>query len=254
MPICCSRRSLGEVIQITRRQTRGDARLLFDQHDTLSMLSVPIFVEGVFWGSLGLDDCRNERIWDDTEIDLLKTATALIAAAIYRGRADERLRERDSLLVTAQRIAHVGSWVLDFGSDTVTWSDESRRIFGLEPGQEAWTHEENLAHIHPEDRDRVARMDAAARVRGEAFDIEYRILRPDGEVRSLRERAEPVLDASGRPLRLLGVVHDITETKIAESRLRESEERYALAARGAGVGLWDWDVEADRAYYLAAPA
>jgi two-component system NtrC family sensor kinase len=243
------RRSLGEVIHVNRSHSTGDVRRLFDEHATCSMLSVPIFVEGSCWGSLGLDDCRRERVWDETEVDLLKTATALIAGAIERIRADERLRERDNLLVGAQRIAQVGSWVLDFDTNLVSWSEESWRIFGLEPGRGSWTHEENLARIHPEDRDRVAQMDERARETGEPFEIEYRILRPDGDVRILRERAEPARDAMGRPNRLIGVVHDVTEIKRTERRLRESEERYALAARGAGVGLWDWDLKAGRTYF-----
>src|SRR5262249_6670560 len=72
-------------------------------------------VNGARWGSLGFDDCRSERLWDAMEIDLLETATALIAGAIERALADERLRERDNQLVEAQRIGHVGSWepVLD---------------------------------------------------------------------------------------------------------------------------------------------
>src|SRR5262249_11329843 len=100
------RRRSGEVIQVTLGPTRGAARKLFEETGTYSMLSVPIMVEGALWGSLGFDDCRSERIWNGMEVDLLKTATALIAGAIERARADERLRERDTQLVDAQRTAH----------------------------------------------------------------------------------------------------------------------------------------------------
>ena len=128
-----ARRGQGEVIQLTRSQTRGDARDLFDETGTLSLLSVPIMVDGVIWGAIGFDDCQCERIWDDVEVDLLKSATALIAEAIARSRAEGRLRERDNQLIEAQRIASVGSWVLDFTTDRVNWSDEGLRIFGLSP-------------------------------------------------------------------------------------------------------------------------
>lgn len=242
------RRSRGEVIQITRGQTRDDARAVFENHGTYSMLSVPVMVNGAFWGSLGFDDCQSERIWDDMEVDLLKTATALIAGAIERSFADKRLRERDNQLVEAQRIAHVGSWELDFNTGQVTWSEEGWRIFGLEPGRASWSHAENLQRIHPDDRRRVAEADARAKNSGVPLDVEYRILRPDGDVRIVHERAEPVRDEAGPFVRLIGTVHDVTELKATEARLRESDERYALAARGADVGLWDWNLAADRAY------
>jgi PAS domain S-box-containing protein len=242
------RRARGETIQVTRSETYAAARTLFEEHETCSMLSVPVMVNGAFWGSLGFDDCRSERQWDEMDVDLLKTATALIAGAIERATADERLRQRDSQLVEAQRIAHIGSWELDFATDRVTWSEEGWRIFGLDPGRGSWAHDENLQRIHPEDRERVAAADAAARHSCRPSEIEYRIVRPDGEVRVVRERAESACDETGRPVRLIGTVHDVTELKAAEARLRESEERYALAARGADVGLWDWDVVADRAY------
>ena len=244
-----ARRSQGEVIQLTRSQTRGDARDLFDETATLSLLSVPIMVDGVIWGAIGFDDCQRERIWDDVEVDLLKSATALIAEAIARSRAEGRLRERDSQLIEAQRIASVGSWVLDFATGQVSWSDEGLRIFGLSPEAGSWTHEENLQRIHPDDRERVAQADASSLARGGQFEIEYRIVRPDGEICTVYERAEAVRDKQGLPLRLIGTVRDVTELKTAEAKLRESEERYALAARGAGVGLWDWNVSTDQAYF-----
>ena len=242
------RRSRGEVIQVTLSNTTGAARTLFEETNTRSMLSVPIMVEDRLWGSIGFDDCRAERIWSEVEIDLLKTAVALIAGAIERAKSDGKLRERETELIEAQRIAHVGSWELDFNTDQVTWSDEGWRIFGLEPGRRHWAHNENLERIHPDDRARVREADAAAKNARKQIDIEYRILRPGGEIRVVHERAESVCDDVGRPVRLIGTIHDVTELKATEARLRQSEERYALAARGADVGLWDWDIVADRAY------
>src|SRR5262249_41742866 len=137
---------------------------------------------------------------------------------------------------------------LHFSTHGVNWSEEGWRICGLEPGGGSWAHAENLQRIHPDDRQRLADADTVARDCRRSIDMEYRILRPDGEVRIVHERAEPVCDEVGRPVRLIGTVHDVTELKAAESRLRESEERYALAARGADGGWGDGDIAADRAY------
>jgi PAS domain S-box-containing protein len=243
------RRGKGETIQVILSNTSGEARKLFEQTNTLSMLSVPIVVDNEFWGTLGLYDCRSERLWDEPEIDLLQTAAALIASAIARARSDERIRERDSKLVQAQRIANLGIWELDFETNLVTWSDEGRHIFGLKPGGDAWSHEENLKLIHPDDCQRVAAGNAKARNRKVPIDREYRITRSDGETRVLYERAETVYDEIGKPIRLVGTVRDITEQKAIEAKLRESDERYALATRGADVGLFDWNVSTDQAYF-----
>src|SRR5262249_54387557 len=106
-----------------------------------------------------------------------------------------------------------------------------------------------LQHIHPDDRRRVAEADAIARLTGKQFEIEYRIIRPDGEIRTVFERTEPVYGEDGEPLRLIGTVRDVTELRTAEAKLRESEERYPLAAQADGVGLWDWDISTDEAYF-----
>lgn len=244
-----AKRRKGETIQVTLGSTRGEARKLFERTSTFSMLSVPIVVDNGFWGTLGLYDCRNERLWEEPEIDLLKTAAALIASAIERASSDERVRERDNKLVQAQRIANLGIWELDFETSLVTWSDEGRRIFGLDPDGEAWSQEENLQLIHPADRQRVAAANAKARNRKQPIDREYRITRADGETRVLYERAETVYDESGKPIRLVGTVRDVTEQKVTEAKLRESDERYSLATRGADIGLFDWNVNTDQAYF-----
>jgi GAF domain-containing protein len=90
------------VIQITRAETRGDTRELFDETETLSLVSVPMMVNGAIWVALGFDDCSCERVWDEMEIELLKSATALIAEAIGTACAAQKLRtdRRDAVMLT----------------------------------------------------------------------------------------------------------------------------------------------------------
>ena len=243
------RRARGEVIQVTLSQTEGEARTWFEETRTYSMLSVPILVNGSLWGSLGFDDCRSERIWDEMEVDLLKTAAALVASAVERARADDQLRQRDRRLVEAQRIGHVGSYELDLDTNVLVGSDEGWRILGLDPSSRPWSYAEILGQIHPDDRPRVIEVDTAMREHGGSMEFEYRILRADGEVRVVQERAEAICDSAGRPISFIGTIHDITELKVTEARLRESEERYKLAAQGAGVGLFDWDLLTGKTYF-----
>ena len=124
----------------------------------------------------------------------------------------------------AQRIAHVGWWERDFTTGHVSLSDEVCRIFGVQPLELPHWHERWLKLIHPEDRPRAAEA-AAAALRGDArYDVEYRVIRPDGDTRIVHSQGDVTWDDSGRPLRQFGVLQDITELRQAEKELRASEE------------------------------
>ena len=138
-----------------------------------------------------------------------------------RRRTEESLRK-------AQRMTQLGSWTRDFDSGQVSWSDELFAIFGMAPRQPAPTFEELLAMVHPEDRLVVQTTVEAARRKGDPFDLELRIRRPDGAIRVLHARGDFERDEVGRAVRLLGTAQDITGRREAEKALRESEERYRL--------------------------
>jgi len=136
-----------------------------------------------------------------------------------RKEAEAALRASEAGLAEAQRIAHLGNWEYDHASGRLTWLDEVFRIGGHVPRSFAPTHELLLAAIHPDDRERVRQALAASLERGEPYDIEHRIVRPDGAVRMVHQRAELVRDAAGHPVRRVGIVRDITERKAAEAQL-----------------------------------
>ena len=144
-----------------------------------------------------------------------------------RKAAEEQLRRSEASLVAAQHIASLGSWDLDLtdavqaGRNPLTWSDEVFRIFGYEPGGLEVTNENFFRAVHPEDRERVRRAVAEAIAQRRPYRIEHRIVRPDGTERIVQEYSETTFDpASGRPVRLLGVVQDITTRRASEERIR----------------------------------
>ncbi|WP_156774640.1 EAL domain-containing protein [Alkalilimnicola ehrlichii MLHE-1] len=135
--------------------------------------------------------------------------------------AREALERREAELAEAQQIAHLGSWVSDFVRNEIRWSDEVYRIFGLTPGEWGGTEAAFMEAVHPEDRARVRQaIDESMRPNGPPYDIEHRIQRPDGSVRIVHQKGTVAFDADGRPLRMAGVVHDITEMREAERRLQ----------------------------------
>ena len=142
----------------------------------------------------------------------------------------------------AQRIAHLGNWSLDIATQAVAWSDEKYRIYGYEPGGVEVTLDLCRRSIHAEDAERVMEALVGAVESGNLLDLSYRIVRPDGEIRHLRSNAEVRRAVDGKPLRLVGTVHDVTEVIQIEKNLQETEERWYVAIENNGLGVWDWNV------------
>lgn len=139
---------------------------------------------------------------------------------------DQRLRRQETLLREAQRVGHMGSWEWTPGTDQLVWSDELFRIFGHEPGALDLSVQTFLSHVHPQDRERVADLLAVGRETGEAFELEHRIVRPDGRVRTLRARGECERDSEGNVVRMLGTALDVTRERELGEALRRSEARF----------------------------
>jgi PAS domain S-box-containing protein len=134
-------------------------------------------------------------------------------------------------LAQVQRLARIGSWAIDFASDTIWWSDELYRIFGLEPGSVRPTRNTLAGLLHPDDFAVVAAAVAGARETGVFDDVTHRIALPGGGERRINMRGEVECDAEGRPVRLFGIGIDVTDMLNAEDAIRESEARIGDANR-----------------------
>jgi PAS domain S-box-containing protein len=145
-------------------------------------------------------------------------------------RAEEALRESVAVLNESQAIAHIGSWELDIIANQLTWSDEAYRIFGLRPQEFDANYEAFLDAVHPDDRAAVdAAYSESLREGRDIYEIEHRIVRQDsGEVRVVHEKCRHVKDTSGRIVRSVGMVQDITERKRAEEKLWQRNRELAL--------------------------
>lgn len=136
-----------------------------------------------------------------------------------RKKAELALRETKDRLEEAQRLGQMGSWTWNPVEDVEWWSDEHYRVFGLEPGSVALSGFTFLKYVHPDDLDRVEKTERHAAETHTPFTIEYRIVRPDGAVRTVAEHGEWIEDdISGNP-QWRGVVQDITERKQIELEL-----------------------------------
>lgn len=153
-----------------------------------------------------------------------------------RKQTEQALRESEERLKRAQEIAHLGSWELDLLDNTLTWSDEVYRIFGMEPQEFGATYEAFLEAVHPDDRAAVdAAYSESIREGRDTYEMEHRVAQKStGEVRYVHEKCEHFRDASGRIIRSGGMVHDITDRERTEEALRRSLGRFELLMATAG--------------------
>jgi PAS domain S-box-containing protein len=148
----------------------------------------------------------------------------LQAAPATESSSADRLRRIQQSLDDTQALSLLGSWEWDVTSGSLTWSAQTFRNFGLEPGSAAPNFEDYVARLHPDDRDLVTTTVQTAVVSGQPFDYYHRIVRPDGQVRTVHARGGIIKDATGGYPRMVGTGQDVTEM------LKLQAERASLTA------------------------
>jgi PAS domain S-box-containing protein len=161
-----------------------------------------------------------------------KYIIAIVRDITQKKMAEKALKESETSLKDAQRIAHVGSWCFDISTRTYTASDEAFRIFGFEPQSITADYEFKTEHIHPDDREYVLKSFNDAINNNKPYNLEYRILLDDGTEKYLTVNGMLYHNADGTPKCLAGTMQDITERKLAE------EERGALGSNYCNHKKW----------------
>lgn len=177
------------------------------------------------------------------------TAMALAAAVLDRWRAGETIRaveERlrltearehvERALAAAQAIAHLGSWELAVHTREMTWSDELYRILGSTPAQLEASYDALLGRVHEDDRESLDNAVREMSIGGGSFDLDCRVVRPDGEVRNIHSRGSAIADRTSAAARILATVHDVTELRAAQAaQVTLIREQVARAEAEAAV-------------------
>lgn len=150
--------------------------------------------------------------------------------------AELALQKSEASLREAQRLAHIGSWELDLKTDVLSWSDESYRIFEIEPSSYENSYETFLEAVHPDDRewvDKAYKESVKSRI---PYSIEHRVFLEDGGTKFVHDRCKTYYNETGTPVRSIGTVQDITERKEAEKENQKLQAQYVQAQKMESVG------------------
>jgi len=235
-------------------ETHQASKGLPDGHIAIQrFLSVPVLLGDELVGQISL--ANKKKDYTQRDLDAISRLAEFYALGIQRRRAhdalqkvrdelEQRVQERTSelsknvkalqrseaRLAEAQRMAHLGNWDWDIVKNTLWWSDEIYRIFGLNPQEFGATYEAFLTCIHPDDREFVKNSVNAALYEHKPYSIDHLVVHPDGVERVVHERAEVVYAAEGNPTRMMGTVQDITKRKKAEEELLKYQKQLRLMA------------------------
>ncbi|MEK6743462.1 MAG: PAS domain S-box protein [Nitrospirota bacterium] len=191
----------------------GVAYWLFD-----SAMDAFIFHEGTF-RSLVFTSSPHEIGTRLIIITLLAITSYVVLLSMREKKAEADLREKEKLLSESQRIAHIGSWAWEIEARTMTWTEETYRIYGRSPETFVLSPESFLGLLHPDDRPAMQDWISACLAGNNPADLTVRALLPDGTLRFINGRGGLERDAENKPVRMVGTVQDITEQKLAEEEL-----------------------------------
>ncbi len=236
-------RSVGDVI----RSDLTDAQ----RSDALKTLAKT----GRFFGEIVQYTRDGRRICVEGHISVLQDdagrVTGYVAAnrdITERKRAEDELRRSEANLADAQHLSHTGSWTWNTVTGELRWSLEHYRIFGVDHETFRPTVENTQRLIHPHDFPAVQQLLEKAVRERRAFEVRYRIIRPDGSVRHHYGLGRPVDSGSG-DLEYMGSLVDITDQKEAEEHLRRSESYLAEGQRISHTGSWARNVSTGELFW-----
>lgn len=148
-------------------------------------------------------------------------------------RAKAELQRSRDALIEAQRISGVGSWLLDLRTQQLIWSAEIHRIFETDPDRFIPSYPAFLTLVHPQDRDKVDRAYTDSLANCKPYEIQHRLLFPDGRIKHVLERCETLYNVSdGSPIISRGTTQDITERHLAQQTLRLQAKLFTLSSEG----------------------
>jgi diguanylate cyclase (GGDEF)-like protein/PAS domain S-box-containing protein len=215
-------------------------RSLEGAEETNERLLDIFYSSGVFGESLGSTDAAIEELVRSLRPqDRLSIAAAI--REIVRQHSEEALRRAEDRMQLAQEVGRIGCFEIDMRDGTSVGTPAFFELYGLPGTRGGWSQQEWISFIHPDDRAAVMAHLKQVVQGAEMATVEYRVVRADGEVRWTASRARIEASSDGRPFRAYGIQQDITERKVAEIALAESEEHHRHFVQVNHAAFWTAD-------------
>lgn len=233
----------GRIVQVFTREVDAEERAILEAEHIRSLVLVPVFAEGAYWGVLGLDECRRERRWSPAVQEALRTAAGLLGSAIQRARAEAARRDAESryraLVDTLPLVTYIDA--LDEHHTPIYISPQIEQLLGY-PVEEWYRRPTLFTEIlHPLDR--------SAQIEGEwpesdgPHRTQYRLLARDGREVWFLDEYVIVRDDDGRRLYAQGYMLDLTEPKRVEDELRRTNEMLHALFQASPLGIVVTDMD-----------
>jgi diguanylate cyclase (GGDEF)-like protein/PAS domain S-box-containing protein len=207
----------GQAVSGVVTELRGPMRVVLERLGVVSILLVPLMIDGKYWGQIEFDDCRLRREWTPDEADILRILANLIGASIVRARYVQELTDANTIVERSPTI------LFRLGGDPalpMTYVSRNIKQFGRDAAEMVEVPLLYQQLIHPDDEARVREAMVQALSTGSSSSIiEFRMRRGDESYRWIEVRYSPVHDAGGRLLEIEGILVDVTERKAAEQKI-----------------------------------